>query len=147
MLVTWSLFPTFCFFVLPLSLGSTIISCLLINFPIGFVSSSSSFDKKTCLASSWVISSLAPSFVSSSSLSFSSNYQICFYATSRSLVYFLICLKCHFLHSTLTSSSNSPISIRSCFMSSSYNIALFLFLVATVFWLVCKNNDLALCHL
>ncbi len=78
------LVSTLCSFGLPLFIGSMIISCFLIKFPISVVSSS--FDKKTCFPSSWVVSSLATSFVSSSYLSFSSTYWIHSYITSRTLV-------------------------------------------------------------
>jgi len=127
----WSLFSTFYSFVLPLSVGSITTFCFLIKFPIGVVSSSSSSDKETWCASSWVVFSLATSYVSSSSLSFSSNCWICSYATSRALVYFLVCSKCHLLNFVLSSSNSSPISIGSCSTSSSYNITLVLFSMGT----------------
>ncbi len=45
----------------------------------------------------------------------------------------------HHLNSTLASSNSSPISIRSCSMSSSYNVVLVLFLVAML------SQSLAIC--
>jgi hypothetical protein len=65
----------------------------------------------------------------------------CDNATSRALVYFPICLKCHLLHFALASFSSSPISIGSYSMSSSYNVALVLFLVATISQLICKVSN------
>ncbi len=127
-----SLFSIFCSFILPLSTRSNIISCFLIKFLIDVVSSSSSSNKDICFAPSWITSSLVASYVSSSSLSFSSNYWICSYATSKAIMYFPICSKCHFLNLVLTSSNSSPISFGIYFTSSSYKIGLVWFSVVAL---------------
>ncbi len=64
------------------------------------------------------------------------------YVASRALVYFPICSKCHFLNSTLASSSSLPIFFGSYSTSSSYIVALVLFSLAILSQslVVCKVN-------